>query len=152
MAGFASLFVYTFPVFVKPISAEFHWEAISLGFGLAAITLGLISPLLGRLIDRFGPRRIIPPCMTVFACAIASLALLRPQLWQFYATCILIGLVGNGAAHLAYSHSISTWFQRQLGIAGVGYGGSGLRCNAATHGSVACFLWASVRFRCMKSH
>jgi len=30
-----------------------------LGFGLAAITLGLISPLLGRLIDRFGPRRII---------------------------------------------------------------------------------------------
>jgi len=117
MAGFASLFVYTLPVFVKPISAEFHWEAISLGFGLAAITLGLISPLLGRLIDRFGARRIIPPCMTVFACAIASLALLRPQLWQFYATCILIGLVGNGAAHLAYSRSISTWFQRQLGIA-----------------------------------
>jgi hypothetical protein len=36
---FGSLFVYTVPVFVKPISAEFHWnrEAISLGFGLAAI-------------------------------------------------------------------------------------------------------------------
>jgi MFS family permease len=119
MAGFGSLFVYTFAVFVKPLSAEFHWnrEAISLGFGLAAITLGLISPLLGRLIDRFGPRRIILPCMTVFACAIASLALLRPQISQFYATCILIGLVGNGAAHLAYSRSISTWFQRRLGLA-----------------------------------
>jgi MFS family permease len=119
MGGFGSLFVYTFAVFVKPLSTQFGWnrESISLGFGLAAITLGLISPLLGRWIDRFGPRRIILPCMTVFGCAIASLALLRPGVWQFYATCIVLGLVGNGAAHLAYSRSISTWFERRLGIA-----------------------------------
>jgi MFS family permease len=119
MAGFGSLFVYTFAVFVKPLSAQFGWsrEAISLGFGLAAITLGLISPLLGRWIDRFGPRRIILPCVTVYACAILSLAFLRSGLWQFYVTCILLGIVGNGAAHLAYSRSISTWFQRRLGMA-----------------------------------
>ena len=73
MAGFGSLFVYTFAVFVKPLGAEFGWsrEAISLGFALAAVTLGLFSPLLGRWIDRFGPRRIILPCMTVFGCGIA---------------------------------------------------------------------------------
>lgn len=116
MAGFGSLFVYTFAVFVKPLSAAFGWnrEAISLGFGLAAIALGLVSPLLGRWIDRFGPRRIILPCMTVYGCAIISLALLHSQLWQFYLTCIVLGVVGNGAAHLAYSRSISTWFQRRL--------------------------------------
>lgn len=119
MAGFGSLFVYTFAVFVKPLSAEFGWnrEAISLGFGLAAVTLGLISPLLGRWIDRFGPRRIILPCMTLYCCAILSLAFLHSHLWQFYATCVVLGLVGNGAAHLAYSRSISTWFQRRLGTA-----------------------------------
>lgn len=119
MAGFGSLFVYTFAVFVKPLSAEFGWnrEAISLGFALAAVTLGLISPLLGRWIDRFGPRRIILPCMTVYCCAILSLAFLHAHLWQFYATCVVLGLVGNGAAHLAYSRSISTWFQRRLGTA-----------------------------------
>jgi MFS family permease len=119
MAGFGSLFVYTFAVFVKPLSAEFGWnrEAISLGFGLAAVTLGLISPLLGGWIDRFGPRRIILPCMTVYCCAILSLAFLHSHLWQFYVTCVVLGLVGNGAAHLAYSRSISTWFQRRLGTA-----------------------------------
>ena len=119
MAGFGSLFVYTFNVFVKPLSAAFGWnrEAISLGFGLAAITLGLISPLLGRWIDRYGPRRIILPCMTIYGCAIISLSLLHSHLWQFYVTCILLGLVGNGAAHLAYSRSISTWFQQRLGVA-----------------------------------
>jgi cyanate permease len=55
--------------------------------------------------------------MTVFGCAIASLSLLRSGLWQFYVTCFVLGVVGNGAAHLAYSRSISTWFQRRLGTA-----------------------------------
>ena len=119
MAGFGSLFVYTFAVFVKPLSAQFGWnrESISLGFAIGAMTVGLTSPLIGRLIDRLGPRPIILPCMTVFGCGIASLSLLGPKLWQFYATCFLIGLVGNGAAHLAYARSISTWFQKRLGMA-----------------------------------
>jgi MFS family permease len=119
MAGFGSLFVYTFSVFVKPLAAEFGWsrEAISSGFAIAAVTLGLCSPLLGQWIDRFGPRRIILPCMTIFGCAIASLSLLHSGLWQFYVTCFVLGMVGNGAAHLAYSRSISTWFQRRLGTA-----------------------------------
>jgi MFS family permease len=119
MAGFGSLFVYTFSVFVKPLAAEFGWsrEAISSGFAIAAVTLGLCSPPLGRWIDRLGPRRIILICMTLYGCAIASLSLLRYGLWQFYLTCFVLGAVGNGAAHLAYSRSISTWFQRRLGIA-----------------------------------
>jgi MFS family permease len=119
MAGFGSLFVYTFAVFVKPLNAEFGWsrEAISSGFAIAAVTVGLCSPLLGQWIDRFGPRRIILPCMTVYCIGIASLTLLRSGIWQFYATCFVLGLVGNGAAHLAYSRSISTWFQRRLGMA-----------------------------------
>ncbi len=119
MAGFGSLFVYTFAVFVKPLGAEFGWsrEAVSRGFAIAAVTVGLCSPLLGRWIDRFGPRRIILPCMTVFGCGITSLALLRSGIWQFYVTCFILGVVGNGAAHLAYSRSISTWFQRRLGMA-----------------------------------
>ncbi|HXX16177.1 MAG TPA: MFS transporter [Candidatus Eremiobacteraceae bacterium] len=119
MGGFGSLFVYTFAVFVKPLSAAFAWsrQDISTGFALAAITLGAISPLLGRWLDRLGPRRIILPCVMVFSCGIASLAFLRPHLWQFYITCVVLGAVGNGAAHLAYSRSISTWFERRLGMA-----------------------------------
>jgi MFS family permease len=119
MAGFGSLFVYTFSVFVKPLAANFGWtrEAISGGFAIAAMTLGAVSPPLGRLIDRVGPRHIILVCMTVFGCAIASLSLLRSGLWQFYGTCFALGIVGNGAAHLAYSRSISTWFDKRLGMA-----------------------------------
>ncbi|MGB2624995.1 MAG: MFS transporter [Candidatus Acidiferrum sp.] len=119
MAGFGSLFVYTFTVFVKPLGAAFGWnrESVSVGFAIAAMTVGLSSPLIGRLIDRFGPRRIILPCMTVFGCGVAALAVLGTGIWQFYLTCFVIGVVGNGAAHLAYARSISTWFRRRLGMA-----------------------------------
>lgn len=177
MAGFGSLFVYTFAVFVKPLGAEFGWsrEAISNGFGLAAITLGLVSPLLGHWLDRFGPRRIILACMTVFGCSIASLALLHSK-WQFYVTCILLGAVGNGAAHLAYSRSISTWFARRLGMAlamvmvGAGLGAmilplvtqaiisqSGWRAAYASLGCLALLLglplsWRYVRERTQARH
>ena len=119
MGGFGSLFVYTFTVFVKPLGAEFGWnrESVSLGFAIAAMTVGVTSPLIGRLLDRLGPRGVILPCMAVFGCGIASLALVHAGIWQFYATCFVIGLVGNGAAHLAYVRSISSWFQRHLGLA-----------------------------------
>jgi MFS family permease len=91
MAGFGSLFVYTFSVFVKPLSAEFGWtrEAISRGFAIAAVTIGVCSPVLGRWIDQFGPRRIILVCITVFGCGVASLAFLRAGVWQFYLTCFV---------------------------------------------------------------
>jgi len=119
MAGFGSLFVYTFSVFVKPLASEFGWsrEAISGGFGIAAVMLGAASPFLGRWIDRVGPRRIILPCMTIYVFAFASLAFLHRGIWQFYLTCFVLGLVGNGAAHLAFSRSISTWFHQRLGTA-----------------------------------
>lgn len=119
MAGFGSLFVYTFSVFVKPLASEFGWsrEAISGGFGIAAVTLGAASPFLGRWIDRVGPRKIILPCITIYVCAFASLAFLHRGIWQFYLTCFVLGLVGNGAAHLAFSRSISTWFHQRLGTA-----------------------------------
>jgi MFS family permease len=152
MAGFGSLFVYTFTVFVKPLSAQFGWnrEAVSLGFGLAAITLGVVSPLLGRWIDRFGPRRIILLCMTVYCVAILSLSFLHSHLWQFYGTCIVLGLVGNGAAHLAYSRSISSWFQRRLGLAlAFVMVGAGLGClilPVVAQATISWFGWRTAYF------
>jgi MFS family permease len=119
MVGFGSLFVYTFSIFMKPLGAEFGWgrEAISRGFGFAALSMAVFSPILGHLLDRYGPRRVILPCSLIYGSAIVSLALLRPHLWQFYAVCILLGMVGNGAAHLAFSRAISSWFHRRLGLA-----------------------------------
>src|SRR6188768_568429 len=85
--SFASLLVYTFGTFLKPLSEEFSWsrEAVSAAFGIAALTVAVCSPPLGLLLDRVSARRVIIPALTIFGCAFASLALLTPRLWHLYA-------------------------------------------------------------------
>lgn len=119
MVGFGSLFVYSFSVFVKPLATEFGWsrEAISRGFAIAALTVAFASPTLGRWLDRYGPRRIVLPCIAIFGSALASLVFLRPTLWHFYAVCFVLGLVGNGTAQMGYARAVSTWFREHLGLA-----------------------------------
>lgn len=117
--SFASLLVYTFGIFLKPLAEEFAWsrEAVSAAFGIAAMMVALCSPLLGLLFDRFGPRRIILPCLTIFGCTFASLALLTPRLWHLYAIFVVLGMVANGTAQMAYSRAVSSWFQQRRGLA-----------------------------------
>jgi MFS family permease len=119
MVSFAAVVPYTFGLFLKPLSLAFGWhrEAISAGFSIAALTLAAASPGLGFLLDRFGPRRIVLPCIGIFSLAYASLALLTPHLIRFYFTFFVIGLVGNGTAYLGYSRAIATWFDRRRGLA-----------------------------------
>lgn len=117
--SFASLLVYTFGIFLKPVAEEFSWsrEAVSAAFGIAAMAVAVCSPLLGYLLDRFHPRRIILPCLAIFGCAFASLSLLTPHLWHLYVVFAVLGIVGNGTAQMAYSRAVSSWFERRRGTA-----------------------------------
>jgi len=119
MVSFAAIIPYTFGLFLKPLSVSFGWhrEALSAGFSIAALTVAAASPGLGYLLDRFGPRKIILPCIAIFSIVLASLALLTPHILHFYAAFFFLGLVGNGTAYLGYSRAISTWFNRRRGLA-----------------------------------
>ncbi|MGA2135714.1 MAG: MFS transporter [Bryobacteraceae bacterium] len=119
MVGFGSLLVFTFSIFVKPLSGAFGWsrESISAAFGFAALTVAACSPALGHWLDRFGPRRVILPCMAVFGVAFASLGLLTPHLAHLYAAFVVLGVVGNGTTQMGYSRAVSTWFDRRRGLA-----------------------------------
>lgn len=130
MVSFGSLLVFTFSVFLKPLSAGFGWsrESISAAFGIAAMTVALCSPVLGRLLDRYGPRPVILPCMLLFGAAFASLSLLTPNLLHFYVVFFVLGAVGNGTTQMGYSRAVSSWFTHRRGmalalvVAGVGVG------------------------------
>ena len=103
---------------LKPLAEEFSWsrEAVSSVFGLAAATAALSSPFIGYLLDRFGARRVIVPCLTVFGGGFAALSL-ASNLWQFYAVFLAFGLVANGTAQMAYTSTVASWFDRRRGTA-----------------------------------
>jgi MFS family permease len=140
MTGYSVLVPYTFSMFFKPLSAAFGWrrDQISLAFGFVAVTVSICAPFLGRLLDRYGPRRTLLPCIAVFGLAFASLALLSGKIWHLYLVFILLGLVGNGTTPLGYSRAVATWFRARRGMAlawvsaGAGVGAMTLPLLAAT--------------------
>jgi predicted MFS family arabinose efflux permease len=84
---------------------------------VAAITVAVVSPGIGVLLDRYPPRRIILPSIVIFALALASLSTLGPSIQRFYLTYFLFGLVANGTAQFAYTRTILTWFRSRRGMA-----------------------------------
>ena len=114
-----SLTVVTFAIFLKPLADEFsgRGQAVSSAFGVAAVTAGLSAAPLGFLLDRFRPKRIIIPCMTLLGLAFASLATLTPRLIHLVAVFAVLGVAGIGTSPMAYARAISTWFDRRRGMA-----------------------------------
>jgi predicted MFS family arabinose efflux permease len=118
MVSFAPIVPYTFSLFLDPLHAAFGWKREAMGgaFALAAITVALVSPLIGLLLDRFPPRRIILPGILIFAVALATLSRLTPHIVQFYLTFFVLGLVANATAQFAYTRTVLTWFTSHRGF------------------------------------
>src|SRR5215469_11729360 len=59
--GVAPIFVFSFSVFLKAFTGEFHATraAVSLAFTLHNLVSASAAPFAGRFIDRFGSRRVI---------------------------------------------------------------------------------------------
>ncbi len=126
-----------FSLLFPPILDEFHWDrGVTAGaFSFGFIVSGVLSPLIGRMMDRFGPRAV----MELGTLLMASGFLLAPftsQPWHLYLT---IGvLVGGGSVCLGYSGQslfLPNWFVRTRGLAiGLAFSGVGL-------GSVTLLPW-----------
>ena len=129
-----TLTVYSFGVFVRPLTAEFAWSRTGLFAALSFFQFGMAfaSPLWGAIVDRFGPRRPIVFSLTALALLVASLGLLTPSLWHLYLVFLAIPLLGGSASPIGYSAVMVRRFDRKLGFAlglalmGVGLGGATL--------------------------
>lgn len=119
LVGFAAVFIYSFSLMVKPLQQEFGWnrEEISRCFTIAALSVAVCSPFVGRLLDHVEPRKLIAACMAALGLGLAAMAALTPNLWQLYITAMCIGVAGSGTYQLGYARIIATWFERKLGAA-----------------------------------
>src|SRR5437867_11658947 len=59
--SYGPIIVTTFGAFLKPLSQEFGWSRaeVSLAFSLSLLAMTGVGPLLGRLVERLGARRVI---------------------------------------------------------------------------------------------
>jgi MFS family permease len=111
--------VDTFMVFILPLEAEFSWNRATLAgvYSAYLIVAGLVSPLAGTLLDRWGPRWTYGMGLAFLAAGMLS-ASYAGMLWQIY---LFHGVLGGIAASclgiVPAATLIGRWFDRKLSLA-----------------------------------
>jgi MFS family permease len=119
----------SFSIFYVALLEDFPWSrGESAGVqSMSLITYTILAPLVGGLIDRFGPRRVIVPGILVLSSGLILCGSIE-TLTQFY---IFYGVVAGAGitciAIVSYSAILAHWFEKKRGLAsGIAVSGMGL--------------------------
>jgi MFS family permease len=118
MATGISLYAYLTSLFLGPYQAAFGWTRGDVA-GAAYFTLagGLLTPLLGRLADRFGVRPVIVACTLGFALTCVGMASQNGDIRVYYGLVFLLVAFGMGTASATWTRIVSVAFDRARGLA-----------------------------------
>jgi len=122
---------YGFTTIFKPIVEEFGWSytQVSLAASLRGVESGLMAPVVGMLIDRWGPRRIVfaGGCLTALGLFMLSRT---SSLATFYISFALIATAMSTCTVTVLMTAVSNWFRKKIGLAmsivSCGFGAGGL--------------------------
>ena len=126
----AGCLIYASGLFIKPLQAYFGWDrgTIAMAFTLQFLFLGLLSPFIGKAVDRFGARIVF-----ITGAVISSIGfLMMPQIktpLHFYLLSILIGMAETAIGPVPCTGAVSPLFNKKRGLAvgivstGIGVGG-----------------------------
>lgn len=108
-----------FGLFLIPLTYEFDWSrtAFSAVVAVSTLVFGLTQPVMGRMVDKSGPKAAILWSLGFFTVGLA-LTPLTSQLWFFYLTFGVLTGLGTGSSSLAPNAAlISQWFTEKRGLA-----------------------------------
>ncbi|MEK7700996.1 MAG: MFS transporter [candidate division NC10 bacterium] len=115
-----------FGVYIKPMEAEFGWGrgALSGAAAVSLLLLGAAGPLVGRLADRWGPRRVILVSLLLLGGGSIGASYVR-ELWHVYVTTGLFMALGAGGLAMTTGTTVAArWFEARRGVAiGISAGG-----------------------------
>jgi len=124
---------YAFSLFVTPLQADLSWDRgeIMIGWTIFALGLAVVSPLIGRLVDRYGARRVIAIGAATGGLGFVWLSQMN-DLWHFYVGYIIIAGGISASGIVPATTVVINWFEKRRGTAigimatGVGVGGFAL--------------------------
>ena len=104
--------------YVTPLEEEFGWSRTLLqtGISVSLLVSGLGSPLAGRVVDRYGPRRSII-WGTIFTCASYVLLATTSSMVEWYLYFSINSFFRGFMFYIPFQVLISRWFNRKRGRA-----------------------------------
>jgi sugar phosphate permease len=125
------LLFHAFGAYILPLQAEFGWSrtAVSGVFSMVRAESGILGPLQGWLVDRYGPRAMMRVGIALFGLGYLAFSYVD-SLLQFYAAFALIALGSSLGGFIPIATTITNWFVRRrstvLGLTMTGMGVGGL--------------------------
>ena len=113
-------------VWVYAFENEFGWSRaqLSLAFSIGQLEGSVVGPLVGIVVDRVGPRKVV--LAGVLIIGVGFLILTRTEsLLMFYVSYAVIMLGASGGGWLPMMTVLNNWFDRKrtmaMGIGGIGF-------------------------------
>jgi len=136
VAAFFSAFInsgcgfYAFSLFVTPLQADFGWGrgGIMIALTIFFLITGAMAPVVGRVIDRYGARKVMVIGASVAGLGFGLLGLVH-ALWSFYVGYAIVGVGMAATGMVPATVVVSNWFEKRRGTAigimsaGIGAGG-----------------------------
>ena len=146
----SGLFSQAYGAYVVLLQSQFGWSktTFSLAYSLQPAQNGLLGPLQGWLLDRFGPRSVIQGGICFLGAGFILFSQVH-SLPMFYLSVFVISLGANFAGFFSVAHSVVNWFARKrstaMGMVQLGMGIGGLAVPLVAW-SLTSFGWRSIAF------
>ncbi|MFC1899105.1 MFS transporter [Chloroflexota bacterium] len=108
---------FGFTAVFNPIAEEFGWSyaQISLASSLRGLEMGILAPLMGFLVDRWGPRRLIFSGSITICFGFLILSQIS-SLAMFYVAFIFLATGMSTCAGTVMMTAVTNWFHRKAGL------------------------------------
>ena len=119
---------FGFTAVFEPIAEEFKWSyaQISLASSLRGLEMGLLAPVVGFLVDKWGPKKMVFGG-SIFLCLGFLLLSKVNSLLVFYLAFVLIAFGMSFSGGTVIMTAVANWFQKKAGLAmGIVVSGFGL--------------------------
>jgi len=140
-------FVYSFGVFLKPISSEFGWSrtVVSGAFSTYAILHDILAFFAGRAIDRYGPRPVLS--IAGLSLGLSMFVMSRVSaVWELYLFFGVIFSIGVAATYVPVMTTVSWWFKAKRGLA-IGLTAAGVGAGSLIFSPLSAWLISSFGWR-----
>jgi MFS family permease len=127
--GATVLVPYSFGYLIAPLAAENGWARgqFASAISLYMLTLLVLLPFAGRIIDRVGARKAAAGSMVAMGLMFAAMPLFANTLVGLHAAYALLAVAAVGASPISYARAVTSWFDKRRGLAlGVALCGVGL--------------------------
>lgn len=101
--------------FFAPLHEEYGWSitTLSLAVSVNMITWGVFQPLMGKLIDRIGPKILISSSAALMGISF-MLAATTTHIWEFFLYYGILAAIGfSGCGSMANSVLVSRWYVKK---------------------------------------